>query len=236
MRKILITGCSKGIGYELVKIFAQSKGAQIIAVARDKIALEKLKSECYTINPNFQIQIISLDLSEPKGIINLIELISSDVNQKLHGVIHNAGCLVKKPFLEIDRKELDISFMVNFVAPFILTQKLVPFFSKNAHTLFISSMGGLQGSKKFPGLCAYSVSKSTLITLTECLAEEFKITDFSFNCLALGAVQTEMLNKAFPGYKAPLSASEMGDFIYDFFNNGPKYFNGQTIPVSLTTP
>ena len=97
-------------------------------------------------------------------------------------------------------------------------------------------MGGIQGSQKFPGLSAYSTSKSTLITLTECLSEEFKIKDVSFNCLALGAVQTEMLAQAFPGYKAPISAMEMGSFISDFWLNGNKYFNGKVIPVSLTTP
>ena len=148
----------------------------------------------------------------------------------------SAGCLIKKPFTEISEVELEDSFRVNCFSPFILTQSLIPFFTKDAHVLSISSMGGVQGSKKFPGLSAYSTSKSTLITLTECLAEEFKMTDFIFNCLALGAVNTEMLNKAFPGYDAPISASEMGEFIVDFFLNGGKYFNGQVIPVSLTTP
>ena len=97
-------------------------------------------------------------------------------------------------------------------------------------------MGGIQGSKKFPDLSVYSTSKSTLITLTECLAEEFKMTDLVFNCLALGAVQTEMFKKVFPGYDAPLSAEDMSQFIVDFCFNGKKYFNGKTIPISLTTP
>ena len=75
-----------------------------------------------------------------------------------------------------------------------------------------------------------------MITLTECLAEEFKMTNFRFNCLALGAVQTEMLKKAFPGYKAPVSAQEMALFIFDFSINGCSYFNGKVIPVSISTP
>ena len=68
-------------------------------------------------------------------------------------------------------------------------------------------MGGVQGSVKFPGLSAYSSSKGALTILTECLAEEFKDTPHRFNVLALGAVQTEMLSKAFPDYQAPLSKS-----------------------------
>ena len=52
----------------------------------------------------------------------------------------------------------------------------------------------------------------------------------------MGAVQTEMLNDAFPGYKAPLSAKEMAKFILDFSLNGSKFFNGKIIPVSISNP
>ena len=64
-------------------------------------------------------------------------------------------------------------------------------------------MGGVQGSMKFAGLSAYSSSKGAVITLTELLAEEYKETGPSFNVLALGAVQTEMLKKLFPAIKLP---------------------------------
>ena len=97
-------------------------------------------------------------------------------------------------------------------------------------------MGGIQGSQKFKGLSAYSSSKGAIITLTECLAEEFKTENLIFNSLALGAVQTEMLSKAFPGYQAPLKSSDMACFIVKFFIDGGQYFNGRIIPVSLTTP
>ena len=97
-------------------------------------------------------------------------------------------------------------------------------------------MGGFQGSTKFAGLSAYSSSKSALSGLTECLAEELKDRNIAVNCLALGAVQTEMLGKAFPGYKAPLSAAKMAEFICEFALTGQLFFNGKIIPVSSTTP
>jgi NAD(P)-dependent dehydrogenase (short-subunit alcohol dehydrogenase family) len=68
------------------------------------------------------------------------------------------------------------------------------------------------------------------------LYEEFKESDITINTLALGAVQTEMLNNAFPGYKAPLSAKEMAEFILEFSLNGFKFFNGKIIPVSISNP
>ena len=236
MKNILVTGCSRGIGYQVVKRCSENKNIQILAISRDNKGLEKLKKECLAVNTNAKIHILSIDLLDSNSIKQIINVVKLNFNNQLDGIIHNAGFLIKKPFTEISEVELEDSFRVNCFSPFILTQSLIPFFTKDAHVLSISSMGGVQGSKKFPGLSAYSTSKSTLITLTECLAEEFKMTDFIFNCLALGAVNTEMLNKAFPGYDAPISASEMGKFIVDFFLNGGKYFNGQVIPVSLTTP
>ena len=236
MKNILVTGCSRGIGFEIVKSFAKFHKANVLAIARNKDGLQKLEKECYKINSEFELHILELDLVDVKSAETVLAYIKKNMNNSLDGIIHNAGFLVKKSFQSITYDELENSFKINVFSPFFLTQKLMPFFNQEAHVLSISSMGGVQGSQKFPGLSAYSTSKSTLITLTECLAEEFKDTGFTFNCLALGAVQTEMLSKAFPGYKAPLSASEMGDFIATFFNDGPKYFNGQLIPISLTTP
>tara|TARA_Y100001968_G_C19384452_1_gene732098 strand:- start:111 stop:821 length:711 start_codon:yes stop_codon:yes gene_type:complete len=236
MKNVLVTGCSRGIGFEIVKTFSMDNDINILAVSRDKSGLSRLQKECVQINKDCNLTVLSLDLLDLKSISLIVEFVKKDFNGSLNGIIHNAGFLIKKTFTDISNEELENSFQVNCFAPFRLTQQLVPFFTKKAHILSISSMGGLQGSKKFPGLSVYSTSKATLITLTECLAEEFKMTDFHFNCLALGAVQTEMLSKAFPGYNAPVNSNEMGQFIGDFFLNGPKYFNGQVIPISLTTP
>ena len=97
-------------------------------------------------------------------------------------------------------------------------------------------MGAYQGSVKFPELSAYSSSKAAICNITEMFAEEYKNTEIKINCLCLGAVQTEMLNKAFPDYNAPLNANEMAKYICDFAINGHKFFNGKVLPVSLSTP
>jgi len=234
MKKVLITGASSGIGLELAKIFA-TKNHALYLVARDVKNLKKIQSEIKNKYPDAVCHIFSIDLSNQTKIMNLILNIKNRFG-KLDIVINNAGTLIKKNFTKITQKDLYYSFSVNFFSPFILTQKMMSILSKKAHIVFISSIGGLNGSSKFPGLSSYSSSKGALITLTECLAEEFKMTDLKFNCLALGAVQTKMLKKAFPGYKAPTSAKEMALFIFDFSINGGEYFNGKVIPVSLSTP
>lgn len=117
-----------------------------------------------------------------------------------------------------------------------MVRDLLPFFNPAAHIVNMSSMGGVQGSAKFPGLSLYSASKGAVGILTECLAEELKEEGVSVNALAIGAVQTEMLSQAFPDYKAPLSADEMAGFIKYFALQGKNFFNGKVLPVSLSTP
>ena len=97
-------------------------------------------------------------------------------------------------------------------------------------------MGGFQGSSKYSGMSYYSASKAALSCLSECLAEEFRDNGIIINCLALGSVQTEMLEEALPGYKAPVSAGEMAEFIGDFALKGSRFFNGKIIPVAFSNP
>lgn len=153
-------------------------------------------------------------------------------------LVNNAGHIVNKPFEKIRARDLTAVYGTNVFAPFTLIQMLFPLMNtqRRSHILNISSMGGFQGSAKFPGLSAYSSSKAALCSLTECLAEEFRTRNVSVNCLAIGAVQTEMLSKAFPDYKAPLKAHQMAEFICHFATTGHQYFNGKIIPVSSATP
>jgi NAD(P)-dependent dehydrogenase (short-subunit alcohol dehydrogenase family) len=151
-------------------------------------------------------------------------------------LVHNAGKLVNKPFSRFDATDFDDTFNVNVKGPFLFTQAMLPMMNKGSHIVNIGSIGGIIGSKKFPGLAAYSASKGALSVLTEVLAEELAEKEIKVNCLALGAVQTEMFSKAFPGAKALQNPAQIAHFIGDFCVNGQKYFNGKVIPVSLSVP
>ena len=72
--------------------------------------------------------------------------------------------------------------------------------------MHISSMGGVQGSSKFPGLSLYSAAKGAVCVFTESLSTEWVQRGIAVNALALGAVQTEMLDEAFPGFQAPVQS------------------------------
>ena len=230
---ILITGASKGIGFECVKRFAKDPAHLIIAVSRNIAPLTKLVN---TQNTHSLLP-IRADITNPLQRKKIVATLRA-LKLPLDILINNAGQMVNKPFQAISSKELQAVYSTNVFAPFLLTQALLPVFNKKgkAHVVNISSMGGFQGSAKFPGLSAYSSSKSALSGLTECLAEELRVKNIAVNCLAIGAVQTEMLQQAFPGYKAPTTASQMAEFICHFALTGHRYFNGKVIPVSSTTP
>lgn len=225
LKTILITGTSRGIGAELVKQFA-AEGHQVIAVSR------KSNPEFESLN-NVYFQ--SIDLSNETQLTDFALQIKSKFGT-VDVLIHNAGAIVNKPFAEISAAEFEYVYKVNVFGVAALNRLILPLMNAGSHVLTISSMGGIQGSMKFPGLAAYSSSKGAVITLSELLAEEYKEQGVAFNVLALGAVQTEMLQEAFPGYQASIDPKEMAKYIKDFASTGNKYFNGKVLQVSSTTP
>lgn len=221
---IIITGTSRGIGLQLALRFAR-EGHRVMAVSR-KIAIE-LAGDANITN-------VSLDLSGSD--FSPVETILQNSWHRADVVIHNAGSLVNKPFSQITADEFEYVYKVNVFGVAALNRAVLPFMEKGGHVVTISSMGGVQGTMKFPGLAAYSSSKGAVITLSELLAEEYKEQGIAFNVLALGAVNTEMLREAFPGYEAPVSAEDMSEYIYNFALTGNKFFNGKVLQVSSTTP
>ncbi len=235
---IIVTGASRGIGYEIVKKIAGNYNYTVFAVSRNLEKLMQLKEECSKINPSSKVIPIVCDLYKEYDVEKLVVEIQKKVST-INVLINNAGAIVNKPFENITPTDLHYVYKVNFLTPFRLMQLFIPLMNhgiQKNHVVNIGSMGGFQGSTKFSGLSAYSSSKAAIASLTECLAEEFKEKNIAFNCLAIGATQTEMLEEAFPGYKAPVSASEMADFIAHFALNAHQYINGKVIPVSLNTP
>ncbi|MDY7395392.1 SDR family NAD(P)-dependent oxidoreductase [Aureibaculum sp. 2210JD6-5] len=227
-KHIIITGASRGIGFEIAKILAD-QGHQVLALTRNISTLTDLQKDYKNIS------VLKVDISDE----NQLSMVSDFVNvkwQTINVLIHNAGALINKPFAETSNKEFLEVYKVNVFALAGLTKILLPFLKSGSHVVAISSMGGIQGSMKFPGLSAYSSSKGAVITLMELLAEEFKEQRIAFNTLALGAVQTEMLAAAFPDYKAPTTAKEMANYIADFALTGHRFYNAKVLQVSSSTP
>lgn len=225
MKNVIITGTSRGIGFELALEFAK-KGHHVLAISR-KIPDELLG--------NSNITCLSIDISVEDEMHQIDKFIASTW-KNVDILINNAGCLVNRPFSQLTQSDFERVYKVNVFGVANLIKTCLPYMNKGSHVVSISSMGGIQGSSKFAGLAAYSSSKGALITLSELLAEEYKEQGVAFNVLALGAVNTEMLEEAFPGYEAPISAKEMADYMFNFALTGNKFYNGKVLQVSSTTP
>ncbi|MBT8271571.1 MAG: SDR family oxidoreductase [Flavobacteriaceae bacterium] len=225
-KNIIITGTSRGIGFEMVHFMAE-KGHQVLALSRNALPVKNIGLD--------HVKAFAFDLGSTVDHEKVEKFISDDWKH-VDILIHNAGSLICKPFSDTSLEDFKQVFTTNVFGVAELTRRVLPFMNKDGHVVNISSMGGVQGSMKFPGLAAYSSSKGALITLTELLAEEYKETGPSFNVLALGAVQTEMLEEAFPGYKAPVTAEEMARYIANFALSGQRLFNGKLLQVSSSTP
>ena len=228
----LITGASSGIGYETALALSKLPQTKVIAIARNG---EKLAKLLMAGEDKILPFVFDLETDDP---VLLLDFFAEAGILSIDGIVHNAGYLISNAFEKITRAELEKSYRVNVFAPYLITQALLPLLKKStrAHVVHISSMGGVQGSAKFAGLSAYSSAKGALSILTECLSEELKEHKIVVNCLALGAVQTEMLTLAFPGFKAPLQPHEMAEFVSWFIVNGQRFFNGKILPVAVTTP
>ena len=225
-KHVIITGTSRGIGFEMVKLFSK-QGHKVLALSRNETPIKSLKLKNVTTFP--------FDLGNVDA-YKIVEDFIANNWQHVDILINNAGTLLNKPFANTTISDFEKVYKTNVFGVAELTRIILPFTKKESHIVTISSMGGVQGSMKFPGLAAYSSSKAAVITLTELLAEEYKETGPSFNVLALGAVQTEMLEEAFPGYKASILALEMAQYILDFSLTGNKYYNGKLLQVSNSTP
>jgi short-subunit dehydrogenase len=235
MNTAIITGAASGIGYETAKALAKSNLKQMFLVSRREANLMRLHREIFEINKCMDIHILPFDIQNG----DFVHL-KKEIENKLENInilINCAGVLINKPFEKLTTADMQTMMEVNFYSPLKIVQSLVDsFVPEESHIVNIGSMGGFQGSAKFPGLVGYSASKAAIANMTESLAVELEKHKVRINCLALGAVQTDMLANAFPDYAAPQSASSVGKFIADFAINGYKYFNGKILPVSISTP
>ena len=225
-KTVIITGTSRGIGFELVHLFAHA-GYAVLALSRNAKPASNLTFE--------NITALSFDLNKTEDYERVTAFVEKEWSH-VDILINNAGTLLNKPFSDTTFEDFQQVYNTNVFGVAELTRHMIPFMSKSGHVVTISSMGGVQGSVKFPGLAAYSSSKGAVISLTELLAEEYKETGPSFNVLALGAVQTEMLEEAFPGYEAPNTAAQMGAYIFEFSKTGQQFYNGKLLQISSSTP
>lgn len=232
-RTVIITGASRGVGRSAALSLVRDHACTVIAVARNEAALGALEQEA--AGAAGTLETVGLDLGRDDAAERLLAAVGG---RRVHALVHNAGALLRTDMGTYRMDLLMDLYRTNVLAPLLITQALAPLLAGDppGHVVHIGSMGGFQDSAKFAGLAGYSSSKAALACLAQCLAEEFKDLGIRSNCLALGAVDTEMLRAAFPGYEAPVSAPAMGTHVAWFALEGHKLYNAKVLPVAVGTP
>lgn len=232
MKNIVITGAGKGLGLAVVKQLLKDAGNNVIAISRNTQSLRVLKATVPQLN------IVELDITniEQKDIIEIVAHCKGEL--QIDGLLNNAAQIIAQPFQDFTLEQIKHLYNVNVFAQLNLIQLLLPYMGKHgtSHIVNIGSMGGYQGSVKFPTLSIYASTKAAMANLTEGLAVELTDRNIIVNCLALGAVKTEMLKEAFPDYDGGIDVTTMSAYVSDFIINGYKVYNGKTLPVSNSTP
>lgn len=226
-KTLLLSGTSRGVGNQTALTFID-RGIHVIGISR-RSPKNLIGNSHYT---HLSIDLEQLDREQLRQAL-------LQINRPIDYVIHNAGFLVNKPFVELTSQDILRAYQINTLSIFAINQVLLSeqkLLSKSAHFVNIGSIGGIQGSVKFGGLSAYSTSKMAAQGLQELLAEEYKDSGYSFNTIALGSVQTEMLNEAFPGLEAQTQTEDIASFLYTFCTEQAHLFNGKTIPLANSTP
>jgi len=229
MADIVITGISRGIGLAVARGFLEQGSHRVIGLSGQVTPPDLSPAEGHSY---FHVHAVHGHGIPLEALLTLLdrEKIQPDI------LINNAGMMLNRPWNEITDEAFEEVLRVNLIRPFSLIRGLAPRMKKPGHIVNITSMGGVMGSVKFPGLAAYSAAKGGLNILTEALAEELKESGIRVNALALGSVQTEMLQEAFPGYQSPVTPAEMARYIIDFALNGQRLFNGKVLQVAVTVP
>lgn len=227
-KTIVICGASRGIGKALVTLLSKDQAFRLVVLSRN---VEALRRDYEGLT---HVEIVPFDLEKDteEQLKNVLPNLGP-----IHALINNAGHLEKGKVTELSMELYQRCLQVNFLGPVNLIKTLYSnLVEGKGHVVNISTMGAYQGSVKFPELTAYAASKAAIANFTEVFAEEQKATGIRMNCLCLGAVNTEMLRTAFPGYEAEITPEAMANYIADFTLKSGKLFNGKIIPVSSSTP
>jgi short-subunit dehydrogenase len=165
MKKILITGASRGIGRAIAQKLA-APDTTLLLHGRDTVALAET---CKLVESNCA-QVVKLihDLATEKGVANLISQVGA---QPLNVLINNAGIAVVKPFREITLEEWNQTIGVNVTAPFLLMQSFAGQMPPGSSIVNILSVAA---KTAFPNWSAYSASKFALEGLSQAVRQELR--------------------------------------------------------------
>lgn len=229
-RRILLTGVSRGVGFETAKLFL-AEGASVLGVARDPERLERASRELEKIAPG-RFRSLCVRLGAP----GFEEVIREAVQAQwgaLDVLFNNAGVMLSHdPGIHGEAPGvLEESLEVNLLAPFRLTRALLPLLEKGhePRVVHVTSGAGTLDALWEPGIAAYRLSKWALNGLTVLQAAELR-GKIAVNALDPGWVKTDLGGEKAPGHPRESAAAALRMLELGFSETGKLYKNGAVIP------
>lgn len=187
----IVTGSSRGIGYEIAKLFLEN-GAKVVVCGSNinsaKKACDKLKSELNILGE--MIFPVSLDMRDADTIKDVVDTVIAKWS-RIDILVNNAGITSNRSFLDTTLEEFKDMFEVNFFGPVTLTREVVKYMKETGGSIInTGSMVGIYGGR---GQVDYACSKASIHGLTKSLAKELGEYNIRVNAVAPGVVATDMM-------------------------------------------
>lgn len=245
-KTVLITGSTDGIGKQTALQLARM-GANVLIHGRNHEKGKAVQKEISKLSGNNDLELFIADLSSQSQVRGLASEVQ-ERHDRLHVLINNAGMFQKERWLTEDG--IEMTFAVNYLAPFLLTNLLLNLLKESApsriinvasiaHESAIINWDNLQGERYYDGYDAYALSKLCIVLFTYALAERLNGKGVTTNCLHPGVIRTKLLREGFGDY--PGDTPEKGARTSVYLASSPemkgvsgKYFENQRPARSST--
>lgn len=228
-RVAIITGAGQGVGRATAQLFAR-EGARVVIFSRTPAHLDETATTIRDAGGD--VLAIQGDVAQEDDVQKLFQQVR-DAYGHLDILINCAGIVAVRPFVEMDTATWDQVLGVNLRGTFLCCREAFRMMSTQGQGVIvnISSLSGVKGVEKFPGLSAYNVSKSGIVGLTEILAVEGKPHNIRVCAVSPGAIDTAMLQQAAPHLKAGMTAEELADILLFLADDTGRMFSGSNIEL-----
>lgn len=207
-RVCIVTGATSGIGKQTAIGLARL-GAQVVLACRNPAKGEAVRGEITAQTGSHRVEVMRVDLSEPESIRTFVGEFRVG-HTRLDSLVNNAGILSFRR--RLTSMGLETTFAVNVLAPFLLTELLLPLLKASAPSRVINvgsathfsgrvEFDNLQGERRFRFLRAYSNSKLEILLLSYEQARRLQGTGVTVNCVHPGAIRTGLYNGLPAGFR-----------------------------------
>lgn len=225
----IITGAGRGIGRATALRFAR-EGARLALFSRTSETLEETAAQIHATGG--EALAIRGDVAREEDVQALFKRVHETYG-RVDILVNCAGVVAVKSFAEMDVETWDRVLNVNLRGTFLCCQLAFRQMQQQGGgvILNISSLSGVKGVEKFPGLSAYNVSKAGVASLTEILAVEGKPHNIRVAAVSPGAVDTEMLRQAAPHLRAGMTPEEMAEILLFMADDSGRVLSGTNLEI-----